>query len=218
MSLSQKELSYKLEEQFRLIKNVTNAHVDFTPDGEVEAIGIFSDGLRLAKEIKRDVEETFRQVAGYRVNHLKISIIEQKVKETTLTPVSRIRFVTAYQVQRSNGIIEGVVQLEYNENLIQESFVAHQFEMELEEVIANATAKALMQILSDYTLRIDHVREVSMGGAEIVLATVTIVQRSTGVGGLYVGAVLRSKDLLTSVAKAVLDALNRRLEQVRSNN
>lgn len=209
-----KEIVLELEKNFRIIKNVTNAHIDFDDAGEVLAIGIFSDGLRHPKDIKRDVEETFRQIAGYRVNHTKISIVEQNLEKSFLSDDKRIRFLTAYQVQKLNGVLEGFVQLEYNEQLIVGSIEAHQFEMEIEYIVANATVAALMKIIQDYNIRIDQVREVNMGQVDIIVVTLTMIHQSSGAGHIFVGSVVKTKDLLSSVAKATLDALNRRMDQM----
>lgn len=209
-----KERIIELEKQFKTLKNVHNAHVDLDEQDEVLAIGIFSDGLRNPKDIKRDVEEVFRLVAGFRVNHTKISIVEQFFDNGIIPVDKRIRFLTAYQVQKTNNVIEGYVQLEYNDQAIIGRVEAHQFEMELEHIIANATISALSQILEDYNFRIDHVREVSMGSVEVIVVTLTAVHQPSGAGNLFVGSVVKTKDLLASVAKATLDALNRRMDQM----
>ncbi|WP_339063740.1 hypothetical protein [Tepidibacillus marianensis] len=207
-----KALSIELEKQFRTLKNVHNAHVDFDQQGEVIAIGVFSDGGRHPKEIKRDVEETFRNLAGYRVNHTKISIVEQSFNSNVVSEDRRVRFLTAYQVQKQNGVIEGFVQLEHNEQIIIESIEAHQFEMELEYIIANATANAIMRIIPEYSIRIDQVKELSMGQVSVIVVTLTVIHRPSGAGSMFVGTVVKAKDLLSSVAKATLDALNRRMD------
>lgn len=209
-----KELIIELERQFRTLKNVRNAHVDLAEDDEVLAIGIFSDGMRHPKDIKRDVEEIFRQIAGYRVNHTKISIVEQNFDKSLIPDDKRIRFLTAYQVHKLNGVIEGFVQLEYNEKVIIGNMEAHQFEMELEYLIANATVSALSKIIEDFNIRIDNVREVSMGHVDVIVVTLTAIHQPSGAGHMYVGSVVKTKDLLSSVAKATLDALNRRIDQM----
>ncbi|OEF96949.1 hypothetical protein BHF71_04260 [Vulcanibacillus modesticaldus] len=209
-----KGLAIELEKQFCTLKNVHSAHVDLDEQGEVLAIGIFSDGSRHPKEIKRDVEETFRQIAGFRINHTKISIVEQQFERGILSDDKRIRFLTAYQVQKMNGVIEGFVQLEYNEETIVESVEAHQFEMELEYIIANATARALMKVAKDYSIRIDRVKEVSMGQVDVIVVTASVIHQPSGAGHMFVGSVVKTKDLLSSVAKATLDALNRRIDQM----
>ncbi len=209
-----KETVMGLEEQFRTLKNVRNAHVDLDENEEVVAIGIFSDGTRHPKDVKRDVEEVFRQVAGYRINHTKISIVEQQFDKGIITDDNRIRFLTAYQIQKSHRIIEGFVQLEYNDNVIVESVEAHQFEMDLEYLIANATTKAIMKVIDDYSIRVDHVREVSMGQVDVIIVTLTVIHTLSGAGNIFVGSVVKTKDLLSSVAKATLDALNRRMDQL----
>lgn len=208
-----KEMIAELETRFRKIRSVYDSHLDLDETGEVVAIGIFSDAARPPKEIKRDVEETFRKVAGFRVNHNKISIVEQQLTPPTGNE-KRIRFLTAFQIQRLNGITEGVIQLEFNESIIEERLQVSQFEMELEYLIANVTVNALMKVIPDYRIRIDHVREVSMGSVDVICVTLSIINRETGTGGMYVGATVKSKDLLSSVAKATLDALNRRLDTI----
>jgi len=210
-----KNLSLELEKQFRTLKNVHNAHVDFDVEGEVIAIGVFSDGERHPKEIKRDVEETFRNIAGYRVNHTKISIVEQKLESNDTNDDQRVRFLTAYQIQKQNGIIEGFVQLEYNEQIIIESVETHHYEMELENIIAIAAANAIMRIIPEYSIRIDQVKQLDMGQVSVIVVTLTVIHRPSGAGNMFVGSVIKTKDLLSSVAKATLDALNRRLDQMK---
>ena len=212
--MKNREIVLELEKQFRTLKNVRGAHVDFDDNGDVMAIGVFSDGKRHPKDIKRDVEETFRQIAGYRVNHQKISIVEQQFENEDPVETTRVRFLTAYQVQKSNGVIEGFVQLDYNGDVIVESIEAHYFEMELEYIIANAAASAISRIVNDYSIRVDQVREINMGQVDVVVVTVTVVHQKSGAGHMFVGSVIKSKDLLSSVAKATLDALNRRMEHM----
>ncbi|MGD9676807.1 MAG: hypothetical protein AB7V16_00375 [Vulcanibacillus sp.] len=209
-----KELSSELEKQFCGLKNVRSAHIDFDNTGEVVAIGIFSDNLRNPKDIKRDVEETFRQVAGYRINHMKISIIEQQLEKEIFSAEKRIRFLTAYQIQRHNNVIEGIVQVEYNEQKIIGSVEANLFEMETEYIIANATVQALMNILTEHNLRVDNVKELKMGSVDVIVVTITMIHKPSGVKHIFVGSVIKSKDLLSSVAKATLDSINRRMDQV----
>ncbi len=212
--MSNQELKLELEKRFRLLRNVQGAHVDFDEAGDVHAIGVFSDGTRPPKEIKRDVEETFRNVFGYRVNHNKISIVEQSFDFEEQAALSRVRFLTAYQIQRAHGVVEGVVQLEYQGMVISESVEAHHFEMQLEYIVANATAQALMRVLTDYNIRVDRIRIIDMGDNDIVCTTLSIVNRNSGANNMYVGAAIRSKDLLSSVAKATLDALNRKMDNM----
>lgn len=209
-----KELSSELEKQFCSLKNIRSAHVDFDENGEVLAIGIFSDGTRNPKDIKRDVEETFRQVAGYRVNYTKISIVEQQFDKEFLSGDKRIRFSTAYQKQKKNNITEGIVNLEYNGELISGTIESNIYEMELEYIISNATSQALMNILTDYTIRIDNVRDINMGKVDVIVVTLTMVHKHNGTGNVFVGSVVKTRDLLSSVAKATLNSLNRQMDQV----
>lgn len=208
-----KEHIVELEKRFLLIRSVYDAHVDIDDQGEVQAIGIFSDAARLAKEIKRDVEETFRKVAGFRVNHNKISIVEQQI-EAPNGKEKRIKYISAYQIQRGHGVVEGVVNLQFNEVQIEETLQVQQFEMELEYLVASVTANALMKVVPEYRIRIDHVREISMGSVDIICVTLSIINRANGTGGMYVGSTIKSKDLISSVAKSTLDALNRRLDTI----
>lgn len=212
-NLLTKEKLAELEKKFLNVKGVYDAHVDLDEENEVQAIGIFSDTTRLAKEIKRDVEETFRKVAGFRVNHNKISIVEQQLELPT-GKEKRIKFLSAYQIQRGNGVVEGVVNLQFNEVAIEETLQVQQFEMELEYLISTVTAQAIMRVIPEYRIRVDHVREISMGSVDILCVTVSIVNRTNGTGGIYVGATIKSKDLISTVAKATLDALNRRLDTI----
>lgn len=207
-----REVALEVEKKLRGIRSVYDAHVDTDENGEVVAIGIFSDTRRPAKEIKRDVEETFRRVVGYRVNHNKISIVEQKLDD--MDQEKRVKFISAYQIHKGNGLVEGVINLDFNGTNIEEKLEVQQFEMDLEYLIATVTGNALMRIIPEYRIRIDHVREVSMGSTDIICVTVSVISKLNGTGGIYVGSVIKSKDLISSVSKATLDALNRRLDSI----
>jgi hypothetical protein len=207
-----KETAIELEKKLVGIRSVFDAHVDIDEQGEVVAIGIFSDVRRPAKEIKRDVEETFRRIAGFRVNHNKISIVEQKLEANDQE--KRVKFISAYQIQKGNGFIEGVVTLDFNGTPIEETLEVQQYEMDLEYLIASVTGNAIMRIIPEYRVRIDHVREVSMGSTDVICVTLSVISKVNGTGGMYVGSVVKSKDLISSVSKATLDALNRRLDSI----
>jgi len=209
--LANKDVSL-LEERLKLLKDVFDAHVDIDDQNEVLSIGVFSYGQRHPKEIKRDVEEVFRSQMGYRVNHTKISIIEEE-REEPKTSFPRVKFLTAYQVFKTPQVIEGVVQIQYEDKIIEGKVEAAESEGDdLELVIAQATVEALMKILPDHRLKVNQVKEIEMGNHPIVCVSITCAHKNKRDDGIYVGACTRSKDLLTSVAKATLDALNRRLE------
>lgn len=200
-----------LVERLRLLKDVSDAHIDINDKNEVISIGVFSNGNRHPKEIKRDVEEVFRNQMGYRVNHTKISIVEE-IREDERTFFPRIKFLTAYQVFKTPEMIEGVVQLQHEEKIVEGKVEALQFETDLEFIIAQATTEALMKILPEHRLKVNQVKEIEMGMHPIICVSITCTHKNKRDDGIYIGACTRSKDLLTSVAKATLDALNRRLE------
>lgn len=209
MTLAEKQA---LVDRIKRLKDVFDAHIDTDDEGEVISLGVFSRGNRHPKEIKRDVEELFRNQMGFRVNHNKISIIEEISEDEHMIP--RVKFLTAFQVYKTPEVIEGVVQLQHDHEVIEGKVEAMQYEMELEYLIAQATAAALMKLLPDHRLRIKHVKEIDMGGQAIICVLVSCTHKRKRDDGIYVGACARTKDLLGSVAKATLDALNRKLERL----
>jgi hypothetical protein len=194
-----------------LLKDVFDAHIDVDDEGEVISIGIFSNGNRHPKEIKRDVEEIFRNQMGYRVNHTKISIVEE-IREENKELFPRVKFLTAYQLFKTPEVIEGVVQIQHEDKIVEGRVEVLKFEMDLELLIAQATVNALMKVLPDHRLRVNQVKEMEMGSHPIICISITCTHKEKRDDGIYVGACIRSKDLLTSVSKATLDALNRKLE------
>jgi hypothetical protein len=201
-----------LIERIKSLKDVFDAHIDTDNQGEVISLGVFSRGNRHPKEIKRDVEELFRNQMGYRINHNKISIIEEVIDDQGIIP--RVKFLTAFQVYQTPEVVEGVVQLQHEHEVIEGKVEAMQFELELEYLIAQATAAALMKILPDHRLRVNQVKEIDMGGQAIICVLISCTHLTKRDDGVYVGACARTKDLLGSVAKATLDALNRKLERL----
>jgi hypothetical protein len=197
--------------RMKLLKDVVDAHIDVDEEGEVTSMGVFSKGGRHPKEIKRDVEEIFRNTMGYRINHTKISIIEE-IRDGDQPNFPRVKFLTAYQLFKTPEVIEGVVQVQHENQVVEGKIEALNFEMELEFLIAQATVEAIMKLLPTHRLRINHVKEIEMGSHSIICVSLTCTHKSKVDDGIYIGACLRTKDLLASVSKATLDALNRKLE------
>lgn len=202
---------HTLIERLKLLKDVVDAHVDIDDKEEVSSIGVFSKGNRHPKEIKRDVEEVFRNQMGYRIIHTKISIVEEiRAEDQAIFP--RVKFLTAYQIFKTPEVIEGVVQIQHEDKVVEGRVEALPFEMELEFLIAQATVEAVMKILPTHRLRVNQVKEIEMGNHPIICASITCTHKDKVDDGIYIGACIRTKDLLTSVSKATLDALNRKLE------
>jgi hypothetical protein len=200
-----------LIERLKLLKDVVDAHIDLDDEGEVSSMGVFSKGSRHPKEIKRDVEEVFRNQMGYRINHTKISIIEE-IREDDQSNFPRVKFLTAYQMFKTPEVTEGVVQIQHEDKIVEGKVEALSFEMELEFLIAQATVEAIMKILPTHRLRINQVKEIEMGSHPIICVSITCTHKDKKDDGIYIGACLKTKDLVTSVSKATLDALNRKLE------
>lgn len=202
---------HTLIERLKLLKDVVDAHVDIDDKEEVNSIGVFSKGNRHPKEIKRDVEEVFRNQMGYRIIHTKISIVEEiRAEDQAIFP--RVKFLTAYQIFKTPEVIEGVVQIQHEDKVVEGRVEALPFEMELEFLIAQATVEAVMKILPTHRLRVNQVKEIEMGNHPIICTSITCTHKAKVDDGIYIGACIRTKDLLTSVSKATLDALNRKLE------
>jgi hypothetical protein len=206
------EIKVDLETKFQSIRTVYDAHVDLDEKSRVYAIGIFSDSTRTPKRLKRETEEIFRQVTGFRVDYRKISIVQQKVEAPEVRN-SRVKFISAYPIQDRNSFIEGVVNLEFNQTLIEEKLQVHPFELELEYLIAHTTAKALMNILKEH-IRIECVKEVTMGDVQVICVTLSVINKEYGSSEMVVGTAFNSKDLSSGVAKATLDAVNRKLDAI----
>jgi uncharacterized protein YlbG (UPF0298 family) len=206
------EVIADLETQFQSIRSVYDAHVDLDEQGEVYAIGVFSDGMRTPKRIMREVEEIFRNVMGYRVNYKKIGIVERK-EEIPEIRKNRVKFISAYTVQQDHDMLEGTINLEFGQVPIEEKVQIHPFEMELEYFIAHVTAKALEKMIQAH-IRIHCVKEINMGDIDVICVTMSTANQEDGSIEMYVGTVVKSKDLISGVAKATLDAMNRRLAAV----
>jgi hypothetical protein len=205
------EVISELVTRFRSLRSVYDAHIDLNDQGEVYVIALFTDGSRTIKRMLREAEEVFYQVARYKVDFRKLSIVEQK-KEVPIEPVKRVKIISADAVVLENGETLGTVLLEYEDHTFEETMQASPYEMQLPYVIAHAAAKALSRVTFE-TVHIECVKNFDMESVDVVAVTVSVVDRIYGSKEIYVGSVVKSEDIKSDVVKATLDAMNRRIHR-----
>lgn len=193
------------------LRSVYDAHVDLDDKGEIYVIGIFTDGSRTIKRILREAEGTFLQLAGYKVDFKKISIVERK-QEVPEEPQQRIKLHSVSMEQMENGSLESKITLEFEGVPIEESMQAFPAEMDSLYLTARVTANAISHVIFK-PVHIECVKEFSMESVDVIAVTLSVVDRLFESKEMYVGSVIKTEDSAMDAAKAVLDAVNRRVNR-----
>ncbi len=191
------------------VKGVVSARVVGGNTGDISEIHVLADATRSPKQVVRDIESALLAQLGMEVDHKKISVAQLQGEEELLLPGYRPR------LEEIELVIKGIEsEARATVNFGKESFtgVASGPNMMKNRLllIAVAVLVAVENFLGGtIRLMVEDVQKVPFAGKEIILAGVLLL---TPAGEeTLLGSALVVGDDRESAAKAVLDALNRRL-------
>jgi len=182
--------------------------------GGIEEIHVLATTERHPKQVVRDVESSLAARWGITIDHKKISVAQLTGLQPTLPPV-RLRLAN---LQIKSDSLRG--RLQVNVTLCKsddpevtyggQAEGAHS-RLQSVRVAAMATVEALNEYLDpDYGLTLEDVAIINLGAHEVAVVALSLLTPRRKEETL-VGATAVRHDLLETVVKATLDAVNRRL-------
>ncbi|SCY73594.1 hypothetical protein [Alkaliphilus peptidifermentans] len=205
---SNKILSSDVEGILNSIPGVLSTKVVFNDSEDIEELHVISTTGRNPKQISRDIQSIIFAKYGLNFDHKKISIAQIDALEK-IKAEKRIEIEEIFYTVNGNELKVGV-KLKRNDTVytgIDESLNTTNNSY---RVIANATLKALQQVVSEYCFfSTEDVEIISIGKKEVAVAAICFVSGSHE--EMLVGTATVKGDLRTAVVKATLDAVNRRL-------
>ncbi len=216
------------EEIIRGIKGVTGVKV-LTADGEISELHVSvtfdPDGAHSPKRYVRDIESALLVKLGRRIDHKKISIVEDSPSEKSssrayddeagMIATKRIRISSVnLHAERLKAHAQVVLSLNSIEAL--GTAVGPSSRLNKHRLVANATLDALAHFVADdCSFSLEDVGVVGLGRDRVVLVTVDFlsISEERTVSGSCIAA---EDDLLYSVVCATLDAVNRIFEGLRT--
>ncbi|MFA9397188.1 MAG: hypothetical protein ACERKV_02840 [Clostridiaceae bacterium] len=176
---------------------------------KVTEIHVLANNLRSAKQISRDIETALLTLVDFKIDRKIISIAQ--INTEYEEKVNRIRFEGISLTSNENLAICEVNLIYQGENYkVVEKGIRSQNNKK--NIVAKATVKAVENILGqDNLFDIINVNLTSFSDISYVTVMVTMVFNNTE--DTMIGSSIISDDMNESIAKATLDAINRRIQR-----
>jgi hypothetical protein len=200
-----------IEQLVGQVRGVLAVRVVKDDQGKIDELHVVGSPGRSAKQMVRDVESLLYVRGGVRLDHRKISLVQ--VAETSIQPA-------AVRVQLLNITRSGddqptmTVTLGMGERRVQGVGRSRPEQPEqLEQLLGYATIHALDQLIGpEGQFRLEHLQRQPFGELDVILSHLSLTT-DEGIETLLGISVVRENDL-SSVTRAILDAVNRRLQRL----
>ena len=189
------------------IDGVTHVKI-VSEDDNLQEIHILANTLRAPKQIVRDIESALLAVFDYRIDRKIISVAQIDLGESK--GIKRIKLDgIAFETGDSN--IECNVKLNYEGEEYSSNKTAIKTALNRRKVVAKATISAVEKILGQsYVFDIQDV--IVNTSRDITFVSVVVNMVINENEETMVGAAVVKNDINEAVAKATLDAVNRRIQ------
>ena len=196
------------EDVITKIQGVTHAKVVYNNE-ELEEVHIIANTIRSPKQIVRDIESALLAIFNYRIDRKLISIAQIDTGETK--SIKRIRY-EGISLDIKDNNVECEVRLIMNDDEYKSTETAIGTSVNRRKVVAKATISAIEDIIGKpfifdvEDIVINSIREISY-------VTVIINMINNTAEEVLIGTAIIRNDMNEAIAKATLDAINRRIEK-----
>lgn len=191
------------------IDGVINSKV-ISENDEIIEIHVLANNLRSAKQLSRDVESAIVAAFDYRIDRKVISIAQINTDEER--DIRRIRF-DGISYNTVDTSAECSVRLIYEEKDFAVTKTGIKTSSKRKKLIAEATLNAIENILGKESIFDVHdVIEITRG--EISFVNVLVNMMVDENEEYLIGSALVKNDINEAIAKAALDAVNRRIQRI----
>lgn len=197
-----------IQETINKIDGVINTKV-VSENDIIQEVHILANNLRAPKQIVRDIESSLLASFDYRIDRKVISIAQIQTDE--IKSIKRIKY-DGISMNTSGNIIECRVNLIHEEQEFSAQETAIKTRDNVKRVVAASTIKAVEGIIGQALLfdiqdvLVNNSRDITIVS---VLVNMVIGEREE----VMVGSSIVRNDINESIAKATLDAINRRVQR-----
>jgi hypothetical protein len=200
----------EFEDKVRRLSGVEAARVVDDGDMIVE-VHVLTDTGKAAKQVVRDVQTLAQAAFGVAIDRRIVSVVQ--LPEADLVQGDRPVIIDVSETVDGSRISVEVNLSWHGDRLVGEVTGAAARTTRL-RLVAEATLEALRQALQQATaFAVASVDVVPLGGRQVAVAQVVMVSDATE--RLMVGSALAGGDVSRAVVRAVLDALNRHIPDLR---
>lgn len=180
-----------------------------TEENELKEVHILSSSARAPKQIVRDIESSLLAAFDYRIDRKIISIAQIHTEE--YGEVKRVKF-GGINFKTESSALECCVTLLHEGEEFSQPVTSVKTVSNRRKIVAEATVKSVESILGqDYLFSIEDVSVNNFRDIDYVTVLVNMVLGE--VEERMVGSAIVKQDMNEAIAKATLDALNRRIER-----
>ncbi|MHB0885337.1 MAG: hypothetical protein ACYC6V_02405 [Bacillota bacterium] len=193
------------------IRDVISTRVITDPQCNIEEIHVLAGSGRSPKQIVRDVESAFMTQFGLAVDHKKISIAQVQDQGQAEVSLEQARVkLGAVSFSTTGPRADCHVQLELSGDVYEGGASGANSATGRLRLVATATVAAVEQYFKSTPMfSVDDIVSFSVAGRRVVNVVLTMM---TSIGEeSFVGSSLVKDDEREAVARATLDAINRKL-------
>lgn len=197
-----------IQEAINKIDGVINTKV-VSENDEIQEVHILANNKRAPKQIVRDIESSLLASYDYRIDRKVISIAQIQTDENK--GLKRIKY-DGVSMNTSGNIIDCRVNLIYEEQEYSAVETAIKTRDNKRKIVAASTIKAVEAILGQAALF--DIQDVLLNTSGDITIISVLVNMVTGDNEeALAGTSIVKNDINESIAKATLDAVNRRVQR-----
>jgi hypothetical protein len=187
--------------------------VKIVPENDtIKELHIIAGNLRSPKQIVRDIESSLLAAYNYRIDRKVISIAQ--IDTVDYKEIKRIK-LGGISMNSCGNEIEFTVKLENEDEEYDGSQKGIKTSSGKKKVVAQATCKAVEKVIGQAPLF--DVQDVVINTCkEITYVTVVINLIENENEEILIGSAIVRNDVNEAIAKAALDAINRKIQKVRA--
>lgn len=190
------------------IEGVLNVKV-VNENEELLEVHILANSLRAPKQIVRDIESALLAAFDYRIDRKIISIAQIQTEDND--PIRRVRY-SGIDFKTEGSALECSVRLTHDGEEYEEPVTLVKTVANAKRIVAEAAIKTIEKILGQaYLFSVEDV--ISSTSRNITYITVIVSMVIDDREELMIGSAIVKNDINEAIAKAALDAVNRRIQR-----
>jgi len=190
------------------IEGVLNVKV-VNENDELLEVHILANSLRAPKQIVRDIESALLAAFDYRIDRKIISIAQIQTEDND--PIRRVRY-SGIDFKTEGSALECSVRLTHDGEEYEEPVTLVKTVANAKRIVAEAAIKTIEKILGQaYLFSVEDV--ISSASRNITYITVIVSMVIDDREELMIGSAIVKNDINEAIAKAALDAVNRRIQR-----
>lgn len=195
------------EDVITKIQGVTHSKVVYN-DEEVEEVHIIANTTRAPKQIVRDIESALLAIFNYRIDRKLISIAQIDTGERK--SIKRIRY-EGISLEIKDNKVRCEIRLNMDDDEYTSTQTAIGTSINRRKVVAKATVSAVEEIIGQVS--IFDIEDITINAIRDTSYVTVIVNMINDIAEeVLIGTAIIRNDVNEAIAKATLDAINRRLE------